>query len=414
MTLVDVTAIVPTYNREEYLGECLASLLEQTRPPAQLIVVDDGSTDGTQDVIRSFGSGVEHHRQDNAGKAAALNRVLSEARGEAIWIFDDDDVAVPDALERLTDALTAQRDVGFAFGAHDNFSAPDAPVDPRAPVLAGSVDLDDLFHGILTRRVYVFQAAMLVRKHCYEDVGPFDATFVRAQDFDMLTRLAARFEATQVGGVVFHQRQHTGERGPAHLRIDGREVWDRQYDFDVAVARKVHQTMPLDVFLPRTDRAASPPMTSAALLRRSAAMLQWGLWDEAGEDLRALATLPAQGSSATSSIAAAYRQGAERMSLAIGGATKVLDDALSLPPGPVRDELVAVLLWPVVREGTKAALRGRFRSAEAEVLRTCGRRLRFGALLRLGRVGARRVGAGLLQRVGRGRAGRDTSQLQSV
>ena len=259
---MDVTAIVPTYNRAEYLGECLESLLAQTRPPRQLIVMDDGSTDGTQDVIRSFGAALEHHRQGNAGKATALNRALAEARGEAIWIFDDDDVAVPEALELLSESLGTHREAGFAFGAHDNFTTHDEPVDPRAPTLEASLDLDDLFFSILTRRVYVFQAAALVRKRCYDEVGPFDATFVRAQDFDMLTRLAARYEATQVDAVVFHQRQHTGDRGPAHLRIDGREVWDRQFDFDVKVAQKAHQTMPLEVFLSRRDRSRrrQPPL----------------------------------------------------------------------------------------------------------------------------------------------------------
>ena len=139
-------------------------------------------------------------------------------------------------------------------------------------------------------------------------------------------------------------------------------------------------------------------------------MVQWGLWDEAGGDLRALVALPLPTSSMASSIAAAYRLGAERMVLAGGDGAKVLDEALSLPPGPVRDELLAVLLWPHVRQATKAALRGRVRSDEAQVLRSYGRRLQVGALLRLGRIGAARVSVGLLQRAGLRRADHDASE----
>ncbi|MFL6206854.1 MAG: glycosyltransferase family 2 protein [Acidimicrobiales bacterium] len=406
MTAVDVTAIVPTYNRAEYLGACLGSILGQTRPPQQVIVVDDGSTDGTADVIRSYGSSLEHLRQEeNAGKAAALNRALARARGEAIWIFDDDDVALPEALELLGQALAAHPRAGFAFGGHESFSAPDEPVAPRAPTVEPSLDLDDLFHDVLSRRVYVFQAATLVRRRCYDEVGPFDETFVRAQDFDMLTRLAARFEATQVDAVVFRQRQHSGDRGPAHLRIDGREVWDRQYRFDVEVARKVHRTMPLDVFLARRDRARASAMDGAALLRRSAVMLQWGLWDAAREDLRALATAPVE-RAVRSRIAVDFRMGAERLSLVLDQAPAVLDDARALPPGPVRDELVAVLLWPLVRQAAKAALRGRVRSTEAKLVGARRDLLRPAVLVRLGRVGAARVAGGVRRRAGAALAGR--------
>jgi Glycosyl transferase family 2 len=397
---VQVTAIVPTYNRAEYLGACLESLLAQTTPPQQLIVVDDGSTDGTPEVIRSFGDALEPLRQDNAGKAAALNLALSEARGDAVWIFDDDDVAVPEALELLAAGLRGGTEAGFAFGAHDSFSAPDAPVAPRAPAVAASLDLDDLFHGILTRRAYVFQAAMLVRRRCYEEVGPFDTTFPRAQDFDMLTRLAARYEATQVDAVVFHQRQHTGDRGPAHLRIDGRHVWDHQYDFDVQVAQKVHRTLPPEVFLPRRHRDAAGT-TAAARLRRAAAMAEWGLWDEATEDLRALEGLPPPAPSMASTIGADFRLGAERMRVADGDGTAVLDEALSLTRGPVRDEVVAVLLWPPLRGATKSALRGRLRSGEASALWSRRGRVGLGALARVARVGAGRLLSGARRRVGR-------------
>jgi glycosyltransferase involved in cell wall biosynthesis len=401
---VDVTVIVPTYNRAEYLGACLESLLAQTAPAQQVLVVDDGSTDGTSEVIRSFGDSLESVRQENAGKATALNRGLADARGDGIWIFDDDDVALPDALAHLRGALEADAGAGFAFGGHESFSAPGEPLDPRAPRLDPSLDVDDLFDWILTRRAYVFQAGMLVRRRCYDEVGPFDPAFVRAQDFEMLTRLAARFPATRVDAVVFRQRQHAGDRGPAHQRIDGREVWDRQPDFDVQVARKVHQTMPVEVFVARRDRD-TPSATPNALWRRSAAMLQWGLWDEAGVDLRALAARPAPPPSMVREVAPMFRAGAERLGLAGGEGAAVLADAASLPAGPVRDELLAVLLWPLTRQAAKGLLRGRPRSAESTALRTHARHVPAGALLRLTRVGFARVVEGLRRRVRRADGG---------
>lgn len=80
-----VTTIVPTYNRTEYLPECLDALFGQTHAPEQIIVVDDCSTDGTPAIVERCGSELQYIRQDqNAGEAAALNRSLRLATGDAI------------------------------------------------------------------------------------------------------------------------------------------------------------------------------------------------------------------------------------------------------------------------------------------------------------------------------------------
>ena len=94
-----VTAIIPTYNRSTFLGEALASLLAQTLPPDEIVVVDDGSTDNTAEVVASISSQIVYIRQPNRGKSAALNLGLQLASNELIYIFDDDDIAAEDCIE---------------------------------------------------------------------------------------------------------------------------------------------------------------------------------------------------------------------------------------------------------------------------------------------------------------------------
>ena len=113
---VSVSVVVPTYNRAALLGECLDSLLNQDRRPEEILVVDDGSSDGTPDVVRSKDGPVRYLRQENAGKAAALNRALAAVSGEAVWIVDDDDLAPPDALVRLTAAIETGPGTDLVYG----------------------------------------------------------------------------------------------------------------------------------------------------------------------------------------------------------------------------------------------------------------------------------------------------------
>ena len=95
----DVSVIIPTFNRARMLEECVASLLQQTRPPFEILIVDDGSTDDTAEVAQRMPALVRYLNKRNAGKPAALNFAIPHARGSWIWFFDDDDVALPRSIE---------------------------------------------------------------------------------------------------------------------------------------------------------------------------------------------------------------------------------------------------------------------------------------------------------------------------
>jgi glycosyltransferase involved in cell wall biosynthesis len=113
-----VSVIVPTFNRAHCIGECLESLLVQTVPPLEIVVIDDGSEDGTADVLARYGDRIRYVRKENGGKPRAVNLGLSLAQGALIWIFDDDDVALPDAIERRLEVLEAKPGIGFVYGQH--------------------------------------------------------------------------------------------------------------------------------------------------------------------------------------------------------------------------------------------------------------------------------------------------------
>lgn len=105
MTIPGISVIIPTYNRADCVGEAIESVLSQTCHPLDVIVVDDGSTNNTSEVIASVGEHVRYIRQQNRGVSAARNRGISASRGEWLVFLDSDDIWLPDMLEKHLQAV---------------------------------------------------------------------------------------------------------------------------------------------------------------------------------------------------------------------------------------------------------------------------------------------------------------------
>ena len=245
-----VTAVVPTYNRSDYIIESLLSLLNQTTPPSRIIVVDDGSTDDTSHKLEQFGDAIEYVFQENCGKASALNRALDMITGGLVWIFDDDDVACEGALEMMTSAFKIHPTAGFVYGRNDVFGIDDDGARFHYSIQPPAVLPETLF-GALLERSFIHQGAMLVRKSCYEETGPFDTALVRSQDYDMILRLAHRYPGYFVDEILYSQRKHNGMRGTRNVPVQASDVEDAWLRYDQLIIRKLEPTLNLSDYLPR-------------------------------------------------------------------------------------------------------------------------------------------------------------------
>lgn len=276
-----VTVLIPTFNRAGWLIETLESILAQTRRPDEIIVVIDGSTDDTLSRLQSYRDQIRIVTQENSGKAAALNKALTLAQGNLIWIFDDDDIAVPDALETLVELLADHPQADFAYGRHDRFEIlPDGRKKWRdTGYWRDCPEEDFLFESLLD--MFAHQPGMLVRKSLYDRVGRFDERLIRSQDYDMLLRLARRGRPVPTDKILFHQRQHESQRGTTRLAIrfqDRQRVWQM---YDQMVANKVYRTMPLEEYLPHGASLSQPGMLRRAHIRRGIVMVRKRLWHHA-------------------------------------------------------------------------------------------------------------------------------------
>lgn len=294
---ITVSVIVPTYNRSEYLAIAIDSLLAQKRQPDEIIVADDHSTDQTGQILARYGNRIRVLRSEkNEGKPAALNRVIPLARGSHLWIFDDDDVALPDALGAHIDYLCAHPDIDFTYsdkyvyqGGGDIWDRQAWHVDPL-PVFPPEEFLIRTMESMHT-----LMQGMLIPARCYHAVGPFDAAIQRCEDHDMLLRLAKQFRAGNVERPTFVYRDHDGARGSDSDRHAGKQRFAVLFRYRQGIFRRVWAEYPLCLYLPGYRRSEEPTgaLLARALLQRSSIMFRQGLADEGFEDLQqAMRQLP--------------------------------------------------------------------------------------------------------------------------
>jgi glycosyltransferase involved in cell wall biosynthesis len=201
-----VSVIIPAYNAAAHLGEALESLLRQTYPAAEIIVVDDGSTDGTQQVLRGYHDSVRTIRQENTGAGAARNRGLSAATGKYVAFMDADDVCAPERLQQQVAALQRTPEAIACFTGYWQFDASGRFAEQAAS--SPPADADSL--DFLSRCQFVIASLMFDRARAEGIRFPED---VRAAGEDIIfsALLAARGCMIAVPEALYGYRSHSAQ-----------------------------------------------------------------------------------------------------------------------------------------------------------------------------------------------------------
>jgi glycosyltransferase involved in cell wall biosynthesis len=200
-----VSAVIPVYNGADYLSEAIRSILSQTRPPIECLVVDDGSTDATGDVVREFGDDVAYVEQEREGVSAARNRGARLARGDLIGFLDHDDVWLPTKLERQVQALEDSGGVLSICAIR--------VVDERGNILRTQHlrARDDLLTGMLMfdgTETVSCSSTGLVRREDLLRMGGFDPALSVSADWDLLFRVLLGGPIAYVDEPLVRYRMH--------------------------------------------------------------------------------------------------------------------------------------------------------------------------------------------------------------
>ena len=209
-----VSVCLPTYNGADYIEEALRSILNQTYQDFELVVVDDGSTDATLNIVQSFSDPrIQVHRNpERLGIPANWNRCLELAGGELVCIFHQDDVMLPENLERKVQLLSADETVGFVHSGVETLvdvSAPSPIVDWFETATEDGVwDGLEYFRTLLLNGNRVCAPTVLARRHALLEQGGFDEDFGFACDYAMWLNLCVTYRVGFIAHPLVGYRWH--------------------------------------------------------------------------------------------------------------------------------------------------------------------------------------------------------------
>jgi len=236
MAPLRISCVIPSYNRADLIGETLRSVLGQTRAPHEVIVVDDGSTDGSADVIAGFGKAVTLIRQTNSGAGPARNAGFAASTGDIIHFMDSDDISSLNSYEVAAAAIEAGAEMTFGPWLKTRFAG--TRLDPEPVVLQqgavpGTEPMDLL--TLSMQWVTVFQPCLfrrsLIEQVRTNDCGPYRTDLKPSEDTELLYRILAAARApvhTPETIVLYrvHPENQVSEQNIAARLADQARLWD--------------------------------------------------------------------------------------------------------------------------------------------------------------------------------------------
>ena len=217
-----VSVVVPVFNGAQYIEACLQSILQQDYPALEVIVVDDGSTDQTESLVRNFSKNVVYVRQENSGSAVARNLGVQIARGDLIAFNDSDDLWAPHRLKQQVKFLSGQTEYqavcGRFMAVPDEFTLDDAALQRyQSEAIVDPEKSGWTYLRVLETSIYHIDT-VLVKKAAMETIR-FNPDYRRGQDFDFWLQLLHVTPIAQLDNLYAFYRQNPGSiTKKPHLR----------------------------------------------------------------------------------------------------------------------------------------------------------------------------------------------------
>lgn len=212
-----ISVIIPAYNVEQFISQAIQSVLAQTCRPHEIIVVDDGSTDNTKEVLRQFDGKIRFLYQQNKGPSAARNAAINLSQGELICFLDADDLWTPDKLDEQLAFMEAHPEIAMVFSDHEEFNEEGIVLasylgEKRKafqdfPIKIGPID--NAFEKLVIEN-FISTPTVMLRKSCLEKTGLFDEAIRSVEDRDLWMRISAAFPIACIPSIYCKRRFHEG------------------------------------------------------------------------------------------------------------------------------------------------------------------------------------------------------------
>ena len=298
-----VSIIIPTFNCELYIAETIASVLGQSFKDIELIVVDDGSTDATREIVASFGGPVRLVTQSNAGVCVARNRGIREAAGKYICLMDHDDYWFAHKLARQVGLLERQPETGVVYSSfilwHRNAEDGQFPPPASFDLNAYPDDIDPEFSGWIYHQFlldcWMLTSTAMFRAGIFEQCGVFDESLPYSEDWDLWLRISHSYPFVQLRRPTTLYRQHAHQGNRVNRPIDYRTRLLTQAVDKWGFCSRDGRCLPRDTFNRKlaTYHAEFALGHLRAGNKKQAVSAFWKSWMTYPQNLKILAYVPA-------------------------------------------------------------------------------------------------------------------------
>lgn len=189
-----ISVVIPTHNRAHLIGQAIDSVLAQTYKDYEIIVVDDGSTDNTRELLSEYWDSISYIYQENQGASAARNTGIKVAKGNYISFLDSDDWYLPNRIEKHVEILEQFNDISIVYS---NFSQADANgnILKREAVAQSQLRSGYIFEEVLLRKAMFGNVqTWTVNRKCFEEIGYFNTELKMSEDRELSLRLAKKYK----------------------------------------------------------------------------------------------------------------------------------------------------------------------------------------------------------------------------
>ena len=197
-----VSVIIHTYNNEKFIGETIESVLNQTYKDYEIIVVDDGSVDGTRDALLPYMHGIRYHYKENGGIASAKNAGIKLSQTEYVAFLDHDDLWVSDKLKLQMECFSENPQVGLVDAKYTSFK------DGKELRTKPEKGYSGWIFKELLAKSFIQTSTVVVKKECLDAVGLYDESFSLGDEYDMFLRISKKFQCGFIDKGLTRYRVH--------------------------------------------------------------------------------------------------------------------------------------------------------------------------------------------------------------
>ncbi len=225
-----VSIIIPVYNGSNYMREAIDSALAQTYKNIEIIVVNDGSTDDTEQIAKSYGDKIRYYKKENGGVATALNFAIKKSKGEYISWLSHDDMYYPEKIEKQIEELSRlDKEKKENTIVYSNYSL----VNEKSEITSvqsfqKSHDIQKLNYSLYPiLKGLIHGCTLLIPKKCFDQVGYFDEKLKTTQDYDLWFRMFPQYDLIFIEDLLVKSRWHNkqGSKIISGVAKEADELW---------------------------------------------------------------------------------------------------------------------------------------------------------------------------------------------